>query len=191
MEIHSTAHPHVLLQPLHFADAQLAEMTFQDGENNAIVIMPPFKNVFGSFNVGANLTAGIPTSYTNYLLFFGDNVNVTATDLDYMFQWTAATQLAISDERDVAYQLSERLDGMRAMKRLKSLTLDIHRDAYKKLRIRGFLKRLPSLRHGFFEPKRLTEAEVEEFVRNQDVPMSWNVKVTRSFVEYSKKWWLP
>lgn len=157
--------------------------------NNQIIIMPSFKNVFGSFKIGANLTLGIPNNYKNYLLFFDGNVSITEADFIYMFEWKSAERLGISDECNMAYELLNRVDAMSKMKQLKSLTINVDQKSYKKIKVRPFLTKLLSLRHAFFEPKALSEDEVNEFVQNQEIPWTWKSEVKRSVITYSKRWW--
>lgn len=139
--------------------------------------------------MGANLTLGIPDNYKNYLLFFDRNVTMTEADFNYMFEWKKAERLGISDENDMALQLMNRVDGMSKMKRLRSLTINFDQKSYKIIRVRPFLKKLPSLRHAFFEPKALSENEVNEFVQNQEIPWTWTTEVKKSIITYSKRWW--
>lgn len=183
------AHPHVLLQPKEFAAAKFGQMTFADEHDSQITIMPPFKSVFSIFNMGSNLTLGIPANYNAFLLFFNPGATLSSFDYDYMFTWKLAERLTLSMESDVTYELLQRIDDMRGMKQLKSLALAIHRRSYKTIQVKPFLKKLRSLKFVFLEPKGLSEEEMDEFAANQHIPFVWSTEMKRSYVKYEKKWW--
>lgn len=164
-------------------------MTFADEHSSQITTMPPFKSVFSTFNAGSNLTLGIPNNYKAYLLFFNDGSTLSSFDYDYMFQWKSAERLTISIESDVTNELLQRIDDMSNMKRLKSLALAVHPQSYQTIQVRPFLKKLPSLRYLFLEPKGLSEEEMDVFAANQTIPFGWAMEMKRAFVKYSKKWW--
>lgn len=178
--INSKAHPNVLSQPIHFANAKFREISFvsefQNIGGNIITLHPSRGQVKTMFFYGTNLTLGIPSDYAEYFLIYYQGSNVTQNDLDYMFKWTKATRLEVFDDSDsnVVDQFSKRLDEFNAFKHLKKIAFNIHAETFEQLNLKGFLMKLPALKEANFHAKNVSFVDIQKFVKSVGKVTDWN-----------------
>lgn len=182
--IDANDYPTALILPKLFANGSNITR-FTDGDNK-ITIYPYKKEVNAAFFSGENLTFGIPTNYRVYSLKFDNTARIIAEDIDNILKWQDATTLHISDNCDLAYDLSQRIDEMKEMRNLEQLGLSIQRKSYSYLNLELILLNLPALEYVTLNATQLTDAELVEFVERQLIIVGWQQSIHDKNVYYDK-----
>lgn len=172
------AHPDILLQAKYFWSAPYDTLVFTDEHQSFISISPNLRSAHALFLKGTNFTHGIPHQYVDYSIEFAKEIKITPANLEYIFKWSNAINLRLSGGFNLTQQLNDNWVKFLNFKQLKSISIDIQRDSYMKLRVNTFLI-APTLRLATFNADDITESEFEIFVANQYVPSKtkFNCKV--------------
>lgn len=151
---------------------------FTDEHQSFISISPNLRSAHALFLKGTNFTHGIPHQYVDYSIEFAKEIKITPANLEYIFKWSNAINLRLSGGFNLTQQLNDNWVKFLNFKQLKSISIDIQRDSYMKLRVNTFLI-APTLRLATFNADDITESEFEIFVANQYVPSKtkFNCKV--------------
>lgn len=177
-------YPTALILPKLFANGENV-MRFTDGDNE-ITIYPHKQEVNAVFFSGENLTFGIPPNYHVYSLKFDNTAQIIAEDIDNILQWQDANSLYVSDNCDLAYELSQRIDEMQEMRYLEQLGLSIQRKSYSNFNIELILLNLPALEYVTLNATQLTDSEFDEFVEKQLLVVGWQQSIHAKYVYYEK-----
>lgn len=173
--VEAGAHPLPVTQPKHFQNAPYFMMRFNDFDGNRISIYPTLRFLYASLRFGPYLTRGMPNTYTDYYVRFGDNAIAITDDISYILQWTGARRLLLLDKHNLAFELSQRIEEMRIMSDLMELTLSIQRESYIMLHVATFMTKLPSLQKLNLSVEALKDEEIQEFMEIQKIPKCWKI----------------
>lgn len=153
------------------------------------------KWVSAQFRNGDYVMNGIPTNYRRYVIGFNGIGDVTSADLVHMFQWKEARSLEIDSAyyQQIAYKLQLHIDDMSQMTNLSALEMKISRKESKKISVKSFSTKLPSLKAALFYLSLFTYEEAREFIEIQCVPDKWMSNLQHEhegklLVVYRKKW---
>lgn len=158
------AHPKILSEAKQLANSTFKEINLTDQNGNTIILYPRTQYALARFNVGEGLYFTLPPNYVNYFIDSGNKVGVTIAELDYIMQWKNTIFLDIRDRSNVANELVYRVEQMKVMKRLRTLTLRVQRDSYELFDVKPFLEQLPSLRSVTIIADTLNKTELKEFL---------------------------
>lgn len=188
--IEQAACPTLIDEPKHFSNALNSEITFfeNDFRYNKVVLSPLDRKVYAEYRMGHDLTLGLPSDLQTYKLNFQNLVEVTVADLDYIVTWTKAKSLTIDDRCDAALGLLRRIDAMSAMTDLSFLRLNIRPNILERMRLRPFLRNLPSLRSIQLEfDHTISESDIRAFIERQDIPKEFGLEMyTNHEARYTK-----
>lgn len=178
--------PNVVMEAKHFANTTFQELHFTDRPGNVVILFPTTQHLQAYYFAGEGLHFGLPAHYAGYSIVTDVPVNVTDAELDYIVQWKRTQRMHIFDRSDVGYGLLQRIDQLKQMKRLATLTMKVQRKSYKRFTVRPFLTELESLRRATFVAKQLKRSEFKEFVANLPTVDDWTFKVDGRWVFYVK-----
>lgn len=172
------AHPAVLLQPQHFANATSFDVMAFLGRLGAgkygIHIFPQTMRADMFFFKGENPLDGVPNHYVKYRIQYIYSSMPSVENIDSILQWTHAQKLEIIDRDDLTISLFRRVNEMRKLKQLRVLTLHVDADTCEEINVAAFINNLASLREIKFLGREMTFKQVEEFLFNNAIPASWH-----------------
>lgn len=167
-------HPMLLLETKLFADKPQSIIKFEDVYGNRVILELGTGAVRAAYTTGKNWLTGLPSDFDlYYIVSFGKSA-ITDADLDSILTWEHARRITISDDSDVAFKLSQRIDDLKHLTALESLTLDISPQSYMKLQAKPFLDGLNSLNYlGLFGPQ-IERNDILAFSANQEPVKGWD-----------------
>lgn len=183
--VEATAHPDIFSLPKKHWKAPWLGLYFVSG-NDRVHLFPRTKALWSIFQTATNATLGLPANYKGYELLFGNAVDVSTNEIDYILTWESAERLLIFDRSNIAYVLSQRIT-YKTFRNLGLLELNIQRDTYKIIDVNVFLRNMRSLKVANFRASALTQEEFDEFVRWQKVPGGWKLSVNPKWISYQKQ----
>lgn len=183
------AHPNVIREPKHFANTTFRTIIFTDEHTNTVSLYPRIQRLEATYFVGDGLYLGLPDSYVGYWIVSYGNVVVTDDELNYILQWKKTLQLDIRDRSNVAFELMQRAEQINEMKNLENFSASIQRKSYKELDVRGFLRKMETLKSASFICNLLPRNEFHEFVKKQEAFDDWKLTIpfTMKKVVYERK----
>lgn len=109
----------------------------------------------------------------------------SSADIEHINTWANAESLEVFDEYDVAFQLLERIDQMKAMTRLESLKFHLHRYSLLQGDFTPFFKTFPKLKYIQFSFDHATSQKIiKRFMGNLKNPKSF--KPVKANVQFYK-----
>lgn len=179
----STAHPDILLEPVHFRNSSYYELHFAAGF--ASVHLYPLDREARVIVAKRNLEFAVPDGYNRYGFEFKHAAEVTAGHIEAILRCKSATYLSLKDGRmGLAGQLFARVDEMRAMTRLTMFDVTVHRDDRDAFKFAPFFA-LPALKYVHFRLQNFFKNEYAEFVAAQQIPDGW---VRRRELSHTTPW---
>lgn len=179
----------MLLQPQHFASSTFQGFTFisahEDGDNK-ISMYPSSRRAEVYYRSGENPLSGVPKHYTAYDVFFTYPAVPTVENVDSILSWANAYQLRISDQEDVAVQLTERSSELRGLASLSELHVTMQDDTYEKISVAAFIENLPALYEVNFSGRHMTDDQMKDFEARNRVPNGWKGWRINKLVYYRK-----
>lgn len=141
-------------------------LSYEDG--STVSVSPAFGKVQATFAQVETELAKLPKRMTKYEIKLIRDAVVTDADIDAIVEWftPSAETISIIGVGNVAYRLSQRLDGIKGSSRLH-LHLTVDRQSYKQLDASKFLAALRRTTIVFVAADDMTESEFDEFVNNQ------------------------
>lgn len=184
-----------MAQPKNFSNARNDEITFHevDVRFNKVVLRPKAREVDAYFNMGLNLTLGLPADFKVYHLNFWYVSALTHHDLDYIVTWQNAASIIIDDGAGAALGLLQRIGAMQAMDSLSFLKLQINEHSMGQMELGPFFRNIPSLKRIEFTFERIIpEQVVRKFLDEQDIPSEFLKVDSPNYFHafYTKMMWL-
>lgn len=174
--IEKMEHPSLLLDAKELSNKPQSMIKIEDTNGNRVTLEPKTRTVRAAYRTGANMLSGIPLDYDVYYVAFYDKAEVTDADLDAILQWKNAIRLTITDNSNVAYRLSQRLDELKQLEHLENISLDVPAKFYTKLSTKPFLEGLKSLNLlGFYGPN-VERNQFIAFLANQEPVEGWKAE---------------
>lgn len=183
------AHPDLMSEAKYFWNATNRLIRFNDVDykSNYIILQPKDQIVIAGFQRGANLTLGLPANFVDYAVDFKWTTMVTADDLNYILTWTNVKNLQIHDECNVAYNLLQRIDHMKAMVNLEQLSLDIHEYAMPQMTLKPFFENFPKLQQATFVFRNVSYFSIRKFLWYHPVPKEFKrIQISNGVVSYRR-----
>lgn len=196
IHITSDAHPNVLLQPQHFADAPFKEIWFisstTDGYNMIKISSynqnsATSKSATIKFNRGENPLSGIPKNCGLYSINYDSASIPIAENIDSILQWNEMETLTIYDQHNVTGSLLERIDEMSKLPKLTTLILSIQPQSYDQVNVTRFIKKLPKLKMIRFRAIDLTDEQLKVFYDKNPAPSRWRSRIEGNSIDYHIK----
>lgn len=132
--------------------------------------------LLASFNSGENLLAPIPSNFQKYSVSIETGVKVTEQEVDHILDWVDAVEIAIADNHEIPHRLSQKPNKLRGMNVLEQFSFAIMPETYSKLQLNNFMRNLPKIRVIKISAFPLNDAQVREFVANQQPLLSgWSL----------------
>lgn len=183
--IERVPHPSLLLEAKLFANKPQSMVKIEDVNGNRVVLEIPLRSVRAAYTTGANMLAGLPSDYElYYIISFGKSV-ITDVDLNAMMRWKNARRVTISDNSDVAFKLSQRIEDLHQLTQLENLSLDISPKTYMQLQAKPFLDGLKSLNYLGLYGSQIERNDILAFSANQEPVSGWNAE---RIVDEFQKW---
>lgn len=188
VHIESTAHPDVLAQAKHFDNFQNAEIHFKAADGNTIEISPRYHRVNAHFTNGINLMAQyLPQNYKEYEIRYERQADLTAADLDALYTCSNAEKVSLSDAFHVDGDLEYRVDGLKHMTKLHTLSVNIAMPRYPTVQMTPFLVNAPALKIvEIVMPSSMTWNQQKLFANSQQVPQQWRMDYNRPVLHFHK-----
>lgn len=139
VHVEPTAFPNILREAKHFANARNIEIRFRDAHDNIIHLFPMHKMVKAYFWSGHHLTQFLPVDFQDYDIQYNFKAPLGDDDVQYILGFTNAVNLALSSDFDVNDGLLVgRLGGLKELKNLKKLSVQITRPRHLNVQLRPF-----------------------------------------------------
>lgn len=153
---------------------KIVRFIYRDFEYNLISLRILESKVSTDFQLGTNLTLGLPNAFNDYTLKFTQLALVSDADLDYILTWTEATRLVIADNSNAVVRLLWRVDDMRALNNLKFLGLTVQKANLERMRLEPFMQTLDTVKHmEFVFDRDISKQEMEAFLAEQIIPKAF------------------
>lgn len=172
--IEAGAHPNILAEVSHFANASNRMIRFRDVDykRNIIILYPNEKKVRCNFQIGDQLTLGLPTDFEYYDIDFGWAGVACLDDIETILSWKNAKELKITDRCHIAYKLRQRIDELRQMKYLEVLHLRINAKNFENIELEAFFGNFTKLQRIEFDYCSVEERKFGEF---EEMEKLWNI----------------
>lgn len=165
------AHPSPLMEPKHFANTSYYKIVFTDSSGNSINLFPRNKGVVVEIVSNGNVAINIPDDYHEYKYVYLHKAIFPDEHLEHILRCKNTTYLYILDFVDVAYKLLNRIDDLKALKRLNFFKVNINPANLSQITLSTFLEQLPSLRIARFIFHDLDD--IEPYLKTQTIPSEW------------------
>lgn len=193
VKVSAGAHPDVLLQPQYLVNASFQALSFiakADGNEdvvNMIVIYPNVSYADAFYVDGENPLSGIPTTYSEYRVFYQQPAKPTAENINSILHFAQAKKLSVNDRNGVALDLYKRIEDLSKFKQLRVLNLCIQKATYKELKVAAFMENLISLREITFVGNDMSDEQVKEFYSMNVIPSNWRGWLIGRSIQYTNK----
>lgn len=122
-----------------------------------------------------------------YSITFTGKVDVTTSDIHAITEWKDAVHFAITDNADVAYDLSLLSNELQKLTHLESFLFKVQKGSFLKLKTKPFLTNLPALKFANFRVTSISYGNVLEFAKHQETVEKWNITVNSKLVSYKRR----
>lgn len=135
------------------------------------------------------MTQFLPIDFQDYDIQYNVKAPLSDDDVQYIFGFTRAVNLALSSDFDVNDDLfGRRLGGLGKLKNLKKFSVQITPPRHLNVQLRPFLDSSPYLKTVFILlPYTMTAEERQEFAGNQVVPAGWELHNKNTFFTFVRK----
>lgn len=135
-----------------------------DYKRNIINLYPVDKKVRCDFQIGVNLTLGLPRDFECYHIDFGLAGIACLGDIDTILSWKNCKELGIFDQCNIAYKLFQRIDELKQLNDLEVLHLRIDEKSLEDIELMKFFAIFPKLQRIEFEYYNIEESKLETFL---------------------------
>lgn len=190
VDITADAEPDLAVEPRLLWNVPCKLLRLADHSGNRIEMRPADGYLNAYLQSGDDLLLGIPSNYKKYHLEFPNAINVTAAEVDYVYQWTNAAEISIIEGGkvpDLAHRLTLRKSRMRGMRQLWKLHFKLHASAVRKLSVAKLLSNLPTLEVVSVDVTGLGLGQIDRFVVNQGSVDGWAIKMSVEMVVFERK----
>lgn len=178
-------HPSLLSETKFFADKPQSIIKFGDINGNRVVLEIEAGSVRAAFTTGANMLAGLPNDFEFYYIVSFNKAIITDADLESIFTWENARRITISDNSDVAFKLSKRIESLKQLTHLENLSLDISPKTFMKLQAKPFLDGLDTLNYLGLYGAQIERNDILAFSANQQPVSGWEAE---RIIGHFQKW---
>lgn len=120
--------------------------------------------------------AAIPGNYLHYKLTVGPAAAVGKADIDAIFGWSDAIDIAISDHHDIPHKLSLNPTKLKQLKALQTLAFTLSPSSNPKWRVTSFIRNLPNIQVIAVSAAELSDSQFQRFVQYQGSFNDWNIQ---------------
>lgn len=187
VDIYGDADPDLTAEPKLLWNAPCRVVRFTDCRGNRVIMNPLEGSVSAVLRSGWDLLLGLPDNYKNYSIQIPNSVNITPTEIDYIFEWKQAAEITVLDVNDLPYRLALRPHKMKSMHLLWCLQISLNPSTFDSLSLATYFRHLPALELiRIVHTNDLHHYHIERFVEHQDGLGNWRSKIGNNFIEYMK-----
>lgn len=169
--IHKTATPDLTPDLKLFADRyNLKEITFMNASCSMFIqLSTQTRTLKAKYENLRGRLLSFPEHYRIYHIEVVVDDPVADVELDYILRWENAVYLMLHNHSDLAFRLSERGEALNGMTNLEMVSTSVDQSTYNRFKVKPLFRHLPSLELVSCYRKGLTDAQWQQFIKNQEL----------------------